>query len=80
MQALDFDALDWEAEVDYTVFVLVFGCALYCLGAAIMYYLLRVFLESHSERKSRGKREPEYVREINRRLKFNKVETERDLL
>jgi len=65
--------------VEYSSIMLAFGCALHTLGAGIVCYLLKLYLEFSSERRGGKKKEPEYVREINRRLSFNKVETERDL-
>lgn len=61
----------------YSPFMLVLGCTLPLLGAGIACYLFKLGLGSQE----RGKlNDPEYVREINRKLSCNNVETERDLL
>lgn len=64
----------------YSGFMLALGCVLPCLGIGIACYLLKVYLEFLAERRGCGDQEPEYVREINRKLNLNNVETERDLL
>lgn len=62
----------------YSPFLLAFGCALPCLGVGIACYLLKLYVGSHAE-EGGPVREPDYVREINKRLRCNNVETERDL-
>lgn len=66
--------------MEYSGFILVLGCVLACLGFGLFFYLLRLGLDYLSELHGRTKAEPEYVREINKRLRMNNVETERDLL
>jgi len=66
--------------MEYSMFMLAFACVLHSMGAGIVCYLLKLYLEHCAEGKEAGIQEPEYVREINNRLNFNDVETERDLL
>lgn len=62
----------------YSGIMLVLGCVLPCLGLGLFCYLFKLYLEDKSER---GPEEgPEYVKEINKKLYLNNVETERDLL
>lgn len=62
--------------MEYSPFMLVLGCTLPLLGAGIAYYLFQLGLGSQG----RWGNEPDYVREINKKLSCNNVETERDLL
>ncbi|QWV95373.1 hypothetical protein KP004_09445 [Geomonas oryzisoli] len=63
--------------MEYSGFMLVLGGVLPCLGVGLFCYLLRLLLEFKAENCSTD--EPHYVREINRKLNLNDVETERDL-
>ena len=63
----------------YSEFMFMLGGVLACLGLVLFFYLLRLYLDYHSERDGGRSTEPEYVREINERLTVNNVETERDL-
>ena len=64
--------------MEYSPFMLALGCMLALLGACIACYLFNVGVGAQ-ERWEKFK-EPEYVREINKKLTCNNVETERDLL
>ncbi len=64
----------------YSGFILVLGCVLPCLGLGLFCYLFKLYFDYLSELRGLSKTEPEYVREINKRLYMNNVETERDLL
>lgn len=67
-----------EVDVAYSPFMLTLGCALPILGAGIAWYLLRLFAATWKW--TGRKTDPDYVRDINRKLRCNRVETERDLL
>ncbi|MBU5614018.1 hypothetical protein [Geomonas azotofigens] len=62
----------------YSGVMLVLGGVLPCLGLGLFCYLLKLLLDFKGD-SCRGD-EPQYVREINRKLNLNNVETERDLL
>ncbi|WP_136525278.1 hypothetical protein [Geomonas ferrireducens] len=64
----------------YSGVILVLGCVLPCLGLGLFCYLFKLYLDYLSELRGLSKTEPEYVREINKKLYMNNVETERDLL
>lgn len=70
------DAATTEADVEYSPFMLALGCTLPVLGVGITCYLVKLAVMT---RWGRRRREPEYVRQINKKLICNRVETERDL-
>ncbi|GFO65681.1 hypothetical protein M1B72_11325 [Geomonas paludis] len=63
--------------MEYSGFMLVLGGVLPCLGLGLFCYLLKLLLGFKGD--NLEQEEPQYVREINRKLNLNNVETERDL-
>ncbi|MBU5637562.1 hypothetical protein KOM00_12570 [Geomonas sp. Red69] len=64
--------------MEYSGFMLALGGVLPCLGLGLFCYLLRLLLEFKED--SCSGQDPQYVRDINRKLNLNNVETERDIL
>lgn len=69
-----------EVGVGYSGFILVLGGALSCLGLGLLIYLFKLCMDYVTELHGVTGAEPQYVRELNKKLYQNNVETERDLL